>query len=107
VIELGLRYAQARFDVPETFPVSQLCKGHTEELIPTRKGLDLVIAVVSLYAPVKLVRWHKVHQLSKNSSPDIHKPSPSAVLRKYGRWEDLISNRKIAFFDKSSYLSMP
>jgi len=37
VIEFGFCYAQACLDVPEAFSVSQLSKGHAEELIPARK----------------------------------------------------------------------
>jgi hypothetical protein len=94
VIELGFRHAQARLDIPETFSIRQLCKGHTEKLVPARKALYFVILVVPLYTLAKLVRWHEIHQLCKNGSADIHKPSPSAqVLRKYGLTERIISNQ--------------
>ncbi len=106
VIKLGFRHAQTRFDIPQTLPVGQLRKGHTEKLIPTRKTFHLVIAFVPFYTLAKLVRWYKIHQLSKNDSPDIHRPSPSAVMRKYGLWEKIISNTKMSYLDKYLYLSI-
>lgn len=69
----------------------------TEELIQTREGDHLVVAIVSFYAFLKLVGWSKVHQLSKDSSSGIHKSSPSAGMRKHGLSDENISNRKIAF----------
>lgn len=106
VIKLGFRHAQTRFDIPQTFPVGQLRKGHTEKLIPTRKTFHLVIAVVPFHTLAKLVRWYKVHQLSKNDSPDIHRPSPSAVMRKYALWKKIISNTKMSSLDKKPCLSI-
>ena len=106
VIELGFGHAQARLDIPQTFPVGQLRKSHAEELIPAGKALDLVIAVVAFYALTKFVRWDKVHQLSKNDSSDIHSPSPSAVMRKYDPSEKIISNTKMSLLDKNLCLSI-
>ena len=106
VIEFGFRHTQTCLDVSETFPVGQLCKGHAEELIPAREGLHLVIAVISLYALLKLVGGDKIHQLSKNCFANIHKPSPFAVPQKYGLQRKYFSNRKISYWDKNSNLSI-
>ncbi len=106
VIELGLRHAQACLNIPEVFPVRQLGKGHTKELVQAGKRLHLVIAVVALDALAKLVGGNQVHRVSKHGSAEIHTPSPSAqTLRKYGLWEKIISNRKNSLLDKSPYLS--
>ena len=104
VIKLGLRHAQTRFDIPQTLPVGQLRKGHTQKLIPTRKTFHLVIALVPFHTLAKLVRGDKVHQLSKNDSPDIHRPSPFSVMRKYGQWKKIISNTKMSSLDKNPCL---
>ena len=34
---------QARFDIAQAFPVSQLRKGQSQKLLETREGLDLVL----------------------------------------------------------------
>ena len=43
VVELALLRAQARFDVAQTFSISQLRKRHAEVLIETREAFDLVV----------------------------------------------------------------
>jgi len=61
-----------------------LGKGHTEKLVPTGKSLDRVVAVVPLDALAKFVTGEEVHQLRKDRFPEIHEPSPSALMREYG-----------------------
>lgn len=102
-VEFGFRGTHTRFDIPKTFPISQLGEGHTEELIPARKAFYFVIAIVTLYALVERVGWEKVHQLGKNRFSDIHRLPPFAWVRKYGQSEKIISNRKITFLDKTQY----
>ena len=101
VVEFGFRGTHTRFDIPKTFPVSQLGKGHTEELIPTGKALYFVIAVIALHALVERVGWKKIHQLGKNRFSDIHRPSPFAWVRKYGQSGKISSNRKTTFLEKT------
>lgn len=73
VIELGGLGSQTRFDVSETLAIGQLGKGHREKLIPARKALDFVAALVAPHAAAKFVRGgNKVHQLSKNRFAGIH-----------------------------------
>ena len=55
VIEFPLSRRETCLDVSEAFPIGQLSKGHAEELVPARKVLDLVVAVVSLNAFLKFV----------------------------------------------------
>jgi hypothetical protein len=76
-----------------------LGEGHAKELVSAGKRLYFVVAVVAFYALAKFVAGYKVQQLSKNGSPDIHRPSPPATLRKYGLSESEISNRKIEFWN--------
>jgi hypothetical protein len=72
MIELFAHGSQTGFDIPETFPVSELSKSHAEILIQAGKASYSVIAVVSLDAIAEFVHWQEVHQLSKNYSSGIH-----------------------------------
>ena len=84
VIELLLGCPEAGLDVPQAFPIGQLGKGHAEILIPTREALDFVVAVVSLDTLAKIVYGQEVHQLREDCTTNVHQPSPSADLQKYG-----------------------
>jgi len=55
VIELGGLCSQTDFDIPQTFPVSHLGKGHAEQLIQGRETLGLVIAVIPVDTAAKFV----------------------------------------------------
>jgi hypothetical protein len=63
---------EARFDVAETFPKGQLSKSHAQELIHTRKALDLVIASVALNAFLKFVGGKEFHHLRENGFAGVH-----------------------------------
>jgi len=72
VIELGGLGSQTRFDISETLSIGQLGKRHGEKLLPTRKALDFVVALITLYAAAKFVGGNKVHQLSEDRFAGIH-----------------------------------
>src|SRR5919108_3015774 len=72
MVELGWRRSQTRLDISEALSKRQLGKGQGEKLIPARKALDFVIALVTLYTAAKFVRGNKVHQLSKDCFAAIH-----------------------------------
>ncbi len=55
VIKFGALGSQTRFDVSETLSISQLGKRHGEKLLPARKALDLVVALIALDAAAKFV----------------------------------------------------
>jgi hypothetical protein len=95
MIEFHLGRSQTNFDIAQAFPISQLRKGQAEELIPTRKSFDLVMALIPLYALAEFVSGKKVRQLGKYRFAGIHQPSPFAGRRKYGSGKVLSSNRKI------------
>ena len=46
VIQLGGLRTQARFEVPQTRPVSELSERHASKLIRTRECLDVFIAII-------------------------------------------------------------
>jgi len=97
VVELFLGCPEADLDVSEAFAIGELGKGQAEKLVPARKALDLVVAVVALYALAKLVDGEEIHQLRENSPTSIHQPSPSAGVQKYGILENRSSNRLRSF----------
>ena len=63
MVEFELQGAQARFDLPKTFSVSKLGKGHAEKLIEAGKSSDSVIALVSSHTLVEFVFGQKVYEL--------------------------------------------
>src|SRR5438093_2296968 len=93
VVKLPASSAQTRLDVPETFAIGELSKGHRQKLVPARKALHFVVAVVAIDTEAKLVGRQKLYQLRKYCCPSIHQPSPSAGLRKCGFGTNSISNR--------------
>ena len=56
VVELVLTRAQTDFDVAQTFTKSKLAEPHAQELIPTREGFDLIIALITAGAAAKLLK---------------------------------------------------
>jgi len=50
VIELLLVAPETSLDIAEAFAIRELGEAHTKELVPTRKGLDLVLAPISVDA---------------------------------------------------------
>jgi hypothetical protein len=65
---------QAGFDIAQTFAAGELSKSQAEELIVTRKVLDVAIASITIDTDLKFVARKKVHELRKDSSPWIHVP---------------------------------
>jgi uncharacterized protein (DUF1919 family) len=65
MIEFVGHDAQTRFDIAQTLSISQLGKGHAEELFPTGKVVNLVIALVSFDTLVELVPGQEVDELRK------------------------------------------
>jgi hypothetical protein len=65
MVELILAGAEASFDVAETLSVSQLAKGHTEELIPAREGFDLIASVIAIDVSAKMLGVDEIHQLGE------------------------------------------
>ena len=60
-------------DIAETFPVGQLGKGQTEELIETRKALDLVVPAVTPDAFSKFVQRQEGHDLGEDGRLGVHR----------------------------------
>lgn len=69
------------FNIPQAFPVGQLSKAHTEKLVETTKGFDLVIPIVARHTTPKGVHGQMIHQLGKNKFPDVH-VSPLQIAKR-------------------------
>ena len=64
--------AQIDFDIAQRFPISQLCECHGEELIQTRKILDLVFASMSSDTSSEGGQRQIRHDLRKNEFALMH-----------------------------------
>ena len=86
MIKFGPQSPQAGFDISEAFSVSELGKGHTEELIVAREFSDPVVALIPLNAFVELVSGQEIQDLRKNDSSSMHPPFLSVMgWKKNGR----------------------
>jgi hypothetical protein len=72
MLQLGLSSPQTCLNVPQTFPIHQLCKCHVEVLIPAGEALDLVVLFVASGADTKVATRQEVHQLREYGSTIIH-----------------------------------
>lgn len=61
MIEFLLVAPEASLNVSEAFPIGELGKTHTKELIPAGKRFDLVVALVALDTFLKFVWRKKFH----------------------------------------------
>jgi hypothetical protein len=62
-------------------------------LIEAGEFLDLVVAMVMIYALVKDVERKKLHHLRENDFSGIHRQPPRKVLSKDGCFGEKISSR--------------
>src|ERR1035438_309936 len=74
-IELVGTCPQAAFDVRQAFSIGELREGHSEELIPTWKTTNLVVASVAVDTAAKLFGMNPVGQLRKNQFSSGHNAS--------------------------------
>jgi hypothetical protein len=64
--------AQTGLDVSQTFPESDLCERHAEELIPCRKTSGSSFHRVAAEATVKLLGMNQFQDLRENNFAKIH-----------------------------------
>ena len=67
MIQLVLLGAETDLDIPETFPIRQLRKGHEEKLIQAGKLLHLVMTLVTIDTSMKCFHGQVIHHLRKNN----------------------------------------
>jgi len=68
VVEFVLHRSQARFNVSQTFSVGKLSEGHAKKLIKARESFYVMVALIPIYAFVKLPHREEVHQLGEYKS---------------------------------------
>ena len=68
VIKLGGLRAQARFDVPQTRPISELSERHASILIRASECLDVFIAIIPGDTLLENRPWQMLHDLNKNKT---------------------------------------
>jgi hypothetical protein len=78
--------AQIDFDVAQRLPVSQLSKGHGQELVHAGEILDLVIATVSGYTSAKSAQWQEGHELRENKLALVHESPLRANAKDHKSW---------------------
>jgi hypothetical protein len=68
VVQLVVHCTQAGFNVSQTFSVGKLSEGHAKKLIKAREPFDVMVALIPIYAFLKLSHREKVHQLGEYKS---------------------------------------
>ena len=71
VEQIGLG-SEARFDIAQAFPESQLGEGHAKELIPCGKALALPGHGIVGYATIEMLPMDHVDNLRENETASIH-----------------------------------
>ncbi len=63
MVESFFLSSKTGFNVAQAFSVCELSESHTAILFRAEKGLDLTVAVITLYASSECVPWKVVHEL--------------------------------------------
>jgi hypothetical protein len=71
-VELVWTRAQTDFYVSQAVAISYLGKGHSQELIPTREVIDLVVSVIASDAAAKLLGVNPLGELRKDQFSSGH-----------------------------------
>ena len=80
VIQFGFHGVQTDLDVAQAGPVSQLGKGHTQELIEARELAGAIVASVFAHAAVEIALGQEGHELGKQKRPGVHRQVLSTVF---------------------------
>ena len=63
---------QAGFDIPQAFPVGELCEGQAEELVETGKGFDFMVTAIASDTTPEGVHGQVRHELREDEIAGIH-----------------------------------
>jgi len=77
MVKFGLLGAKTSFDIAQAAAISELSEQQAKELIPTRKVLDVTIALVAIDAKLKLVGREEIQKLRENTAAKIHRLPPA------------------------------
>ena len=72
VIEFVVLRTQAGFDIPQAFPVGELCEGQAEELVEAGEGFNFVMAAIALHTTPKGMHWQVGHDLREDKIAGVH-----------------------------------
>ena len=72
MVECKLKWAYRGYQITQSFPITQLTEYQYQQMIPTCKTFDILVAVVFLYQPLEVVSGKKLHNLTKNIAPLVH-----------------------------------
>ena len=86
VVKLLTLGTQTGFDVSQTFPVSQLGKGHAAILILTTEAFDTLVSAVPMDATTERVRRNMVDGLRKDQFAGVHEH----LLQVESRWKRVL-----------------
>ena len=73
VVQLRRLRGQANLDVAKALSVSQLSKGQDAKLVGARQCSNAVVSLVSRHRSMKSFPRKKIHELSKECLPRVHK----------------------------------
>ena len=76
MLELVVQGREGGFDIAQTFPVSQLRKGHRPELFGPRQGAYPAVTIVTVDHAGEGRPWQEVQKLSKQGIADVHGDLP-------------------------------
>ena len=72
MVECKLKWAYRGYQITQFFPITQLTEYQYQQMIPTCKTFDILVAVVFLYQPLEVVSGKRPHNLTKNIAPLVH-----------------------------------
>jgi hypothetical protein len=81
MVKLVTQGFHARFDIPKTFSVGKLGKGHAEKLTPTGESFDVLVTSVVFDATTEFSLGKIVHELGEDNSSLMHTNTLSVVLK--------------------------
>jgi hypothetical protein len=63
---------QASFNITKTLTISELSEGHSQQLIPARETLPLIVPFVPTDTLVELVSWEMLDELREDGLASVH-----------------------------------
>jgi hypothetical protein len=70
--ELLLSFAPPRWRIAQSFPPSQLSKGHADQLLTTAKMTDFALRIVALDQPDECLPMNEIEDLGEDVAARVH-----------------------------------
>jgi hypothetical protein len=90
MVELAALCRQARLDIAQTLPMTELRESHHAKLLDARQRSDSTVGLVATRDVLKSFQWQEVHDLSKQRLSGVHRDPPA---RKAGKLPNLAFRR--------------